>query len=353
LGIQRNPSPTVDVSGSEEEEMRSSWPSRNWSGLSAQLCTTIMRKGVRPWRTPPSDIRICIDISGNDSLVTRRAPGLESRIVARRGTTWLSPPGLKDGSVEIAEDMTGVLQVYLPLGHFPPGTSSFSSGEAAVSALSYEKAYEDSLLAEIGCAIASELQTESSAGSLLIEGLASILAARLVQKCIRASSGQSVVPFASGALDRRRLQRVLDYVDANLEGDLTLDLMASIACLSRFHFARAFKQAVGQSPHRYVSAKRLNRAKALLMQTDRSLVDIALSLSFSSQANFTRAFTQATGHSPGRYRQRAGSIRPELFPVEVRRSPTASGLDSNTSFNHQQQTSKRRHAGQGPRALVA
>jgi AraC family transcriptional regulator len=104
---------------------------------------------------------------------------------------------------------------------------------------------------------------------------------------------------------------VLDYIDENLEGDLTLDDMASIACLSRFHFARAFKEAVGQSPHRHVSAKRLTRAKTLLMQGDRSLVDIALSLSFSSQANFTRAFRQATGHAPGQFRQAFGSQQSE------------------------------------------
>ncbi|SPP96981.1 helix-turn-helix domain-containing protein [Bradyrhizobium vignae] len=89
--------------------------------------------------------------------------------------------------------------------------------------------------------------------------------------------------------------RVLDYVEANLESELSLDQMASIACLSRYHFARAFKKAVGQSPHRYVSARRLDRAKALLMAGDRPLVEIALALGFSSQANFTRAFTQATG----------------------------------------------------------
>jgi AraC family transcriptional regulator len=64
--------------------------------------------------------------------------------------------------------------------------------------------------------------------------------------------------------------------------------MASIACLSRYHFARAFKQAVGQSPHRYVSARRLERAKALLTRGDQPLVDIAFSLSFSSRANFAR-----------------------------------------------------------------
>jgi AraC family transcriptional regulator len=59
-------------------------------------------------------------------------------------------------------------------------------------------------------------------------------------------------------LDRRRLTRVLDYIGANLEDDLTLARLASIACLSRFHFSRAFKAAVGRSPHHYVSAKRLS-----------------------------------------------------------------------------------------------
>ncbi|WP_342733150.1 AraC family transcriptional regulator [Bradyrhizobium sp. B117] len=301
------------------EGIFSSAPDRGWSGLSAQLCGTV-RKGVIPWRTPQSDIRICVDTRGNESLVTRRAPGVESRIIARRGTVWLSPPGLQEGSVDIAEDMSGILHIYLPLSHFSPGNSDINIDPAAVRALSYESAFEDPLLAEIGCAIASELQAETSVGSLLIEGLASSLAARLIQKCIRASSGKSIVSFASGALDRRRLQRVLDYIEANLEGDLTLDLMASIACLSRYHFARAFKQAVGHPPHRYVSAKRLDRAKALLVQGERSLADIALALSFSDQASFTRAFRQATGRAPGQYRREFGSRQHDSSPADIRQA---------------------------------
>ncbi|GLR91719.1 helix-turn-helix domain-containing protein [Bradyrhizobium iriomotense] len=220
---------------------------------------------------------------------------------------WLSPPGLQEGSIDISEDMSGVLQIYLPLSHFSPDNFETNICKAAVGAISYEYAFEDPLLAEIGCAIASELETETSAGNLLIEGLASSLAARLLQKCLRASAGQPIVSRASGALDRRRLQRVLDYIETNLEGDLTLDLMAQVACLSRYHFARAFRQAIGQPPHRYVSARRLDRAKALLMRGERSLADIALALSFSDQASFTRAFRQATGHAPGQFRQVFGS----------------------------------------------
>ena len=113
---------------------------------------------------------------------------------------------------------------------------------------------------------------------------------------------------------------MLNYIEANLEGDLSIERMAAIACLSRYHFARAFRQAVGQSPHRYVSAKRLERAKALLVRGDRPLVDIALALSFSSQANFTRAFRQATGQAPGQFRQGLRSQQPELSLTDARRA---------------------------------
>jgi len=291
---------------------------RGWSGLSAQLCS--VSKAVVPWRTPQSDIRICIDVRGNKSFIARRAPGIESRIVVRRGTAWLSPPGLQEGSVDIAEVMSGVLHIYLPVSHFSPGSFDDDIGESAIGALRYETAFEDPLLAEIGCAIASELQNETSAGSLLIGTLASSLAARLVQKYATASSAQSCPRRTVQGLDRRRLLRVLDYIEANLEGDLSIERMATIACLSRYHFARVFRQAVGQSPHRYVSAKRLERAKALLMHGDRPLVDIALSLSFSSQANFTRAFTQATGQAPGQFRQRFGSRQSEPSLTDVRRA---------------------------------
>src|SRR5215813_10020046 len=104
---------------------------------------------------------------------------------------------------------------------------------------------------------------------MLVEALAGSLAARLVQKHVNASSPRSF-PSREG-LDRRRLFRVLDYIEANLEGDLTIDTMASVACLSRYHFSRAFKKAVGQSPHRYVSDRRFERAKSLLSKGDRSL----------------------------------------------------------------------------------
>jgi AraC family transcriptional regulator len=278
---------------------------RGWSGMSAELRNH--SKGMYPWSSPKSDIQFCVDLRGNESLVTRRAEGIEDRRVASRGTIWLSPPGWQ-GSLEIAEDLEGILHIYLPLSRLSSDKLGADFDESEIGVLCYEHAFEDPLLAEIANTVASELQAQTSAGSLLVEALSCGLAARLVQKHFRKSCPLSFHRLTREGLDHRRLFRVLDYIEANLEGDLTLDRMASIACLSRYHFARAFKEAVGQSPHRYVSAKRLERAKALLIQGDRSLIDIALALSFSCQANFTRAFRQQTGQTPGQFRQKLGSL---------------------------------------------
>ncbi|MGY4223218.1 AraC family transcriptional regulator [Bradyrhizobium sp. USDA 4503] len=278
---------------------------RGWSGLSAEVRTH--GKSVIPWQGTQSDTEICIDIRGNGSLITRRASGIVDKKVTRPGTVWLTPAGWRDGSVDIANDLPEIMHIHLPSSQFSPSKLGIDVDESVLGFLRYQSAFEDPLLGEMARAIASELQAETSAGTLLVESLASSMAARLIQKHICTPTASSVTRLAREGLGRRRLFRVLDYIEANLEGDLTLDRMASTAALSRYHFARAFKQAVGQSPHRYVSTKRLERAKLLLIEGDLPLVEIALALGFSSQANFSRAFRQATGLAPGQYRRGLGS----------------------------------------------
>ena len=276
-------------------KLLSSSANRGWSGLAAELWAH--GKGVVPWRGAPSDTQVCIGIPGGlGTRITRWAPGFSDQAVAQRDMVWLCPAGWQEGSVEFADDLPEVLHIYLPPSQFSPSKLSVDSNALMLAA------FQDPLLGGMARAIASELRSETSAGKLLVESLANSMAARLVQKHFSRLAAEAVAPHARGGLDQRRLFRVLDYIESNLEGDLCVEGMASIACLSRYHFARAFRQSVGQSPHRYVSARRLERAKALLRRGDRTLVDIALALSFSTQANFTRAFKQATGQTPGQYR---------------------------------------------------
>ncbi|MGA2289227.1 helix-turn-helix domain-containing protein [Bradyrhizobium sp.] len=274
---------------------------RGWTGLSAALFQH--GSGVLSWKNVQPDTEICVNLLGNQSVVTRTGGGIFDQTIAARGKLWMSPAGLQEDVLDISDHMPEVLHIYLPRSHFTPEGLGVDLDQSVIDSLRFESSFEDPLLAEIGYAIAAELETQTSAGRVLADTLASSLAARLLQKYVSRSPAQARSLVAQEGLDRRRLSRVLEYIDANLEGNLTLDELASIACLSRFHFARAFKAAVGRSPHQYVSAKRLERAKELLTRGDRPLVDIALALNFSSQANFSRAFRHMTGRAPGQFRR--------------------------------------------------
>jgi len=273
---------------------------RGWSNLSAELRS---HSGTVAWNNLQPDAEVCVDVRGSRSVVTRRLDGVIDSTVSKRGTIWLRPAGVQEGLIDMSEPVPAILHLYLPSGRFSSDNLGEGFDTAAIQSLRHEGGFQDPLLAEIAYAIMSELEHETSAGKLLAETLALSVMARLAQNYAGASSPGLVTPAAREGLDPRRLARVLDYIEANLEGDLTVMRLASVACLSQFHFARAFKAATGQSPHRHVSTRRLERAKELLSDADRALVDIALALRFSCQANFTRAFRRATGHTPAQYRR--------------------------------------------------
>ena len=119
------------------------------------------------------------------------------------------------------------------------------------------------------------------------------------------SSDGSCAPttVASNQLDRARLSRVLGYIEEHLAVDITVTDLADVACLSIFHFTRAFAGAMGVPPHRYVRRRRLENAKAMIATGRASLQEIALDCQFSSQSSFTRAFRRATGMTPAGYRR--------------------------------------------------
>jgi len=273
---------------------------RGWSNLAAELRS---HSGTIAWNNPLPDAEICVDVRGSRSVITRRLDGVIDSTVSERGTIWLRPAGVQEGLIDMSEPVPAILHLYLPPGRFSSDNLGQAFDTTALRSLRHEGGFHDPLLAEIAYAIMSELEHETSAGKLLAETLALSLMARLVQHHAGASSPCLPAPAAREGLDPRRLARVLDYIEANLEGDLTVMRLASVACLSEFHFARAFKAAVGRSPHRHVSARRLERAKELLSDADQALVDIALALRFSCQANFTRAFRRATGRTPAQYRR--------------------------------------------------
>ena len=100
----------------------------------------------------------------------------------------------------------------------------------------------------------------------------------------------------------RHLLRARDVADARYSEPLDVDDLARAAGLSRAHFSREFRRAFGESPHAYLLTRRLERAAALLRNTDRSVADICFTVGLSSVGSFTTSFGRAFGLSPTAYR---------------------------------------------------
>ncbi len=106
-------------------------------------------------------------------------------------------------------------------------------------------------------------------------------------------------------LQKWRMKRVTDHVDAHLSRRITLADMATAAGLTRMHFAAQFRAASGMRPHDFVLQRRIERAQELLRDPELALVDVALSVGFQTQAHFTTVFKRFASQTPHRWRRLA------------------------------------------------
>ena len=114
---------------------------------------------------------------------------------------------------------------------------------------------------------------------------------------------------AASAAYTRSINRVIDYIEANLSGDLSLDRLAGVATFSRFHFHRVFAAMTGEAVHQFVLRHRLERGAHLLRrEPDRTITDIALECGFATHAAFTKAFKSRYEIAPSDYRASKSKI---------------------------------------------
>ncbi|MEM9265207.1 MAG: AraC family transcriptional regulator [Cyanobacteria bacterium P01_F01_bin.13] len=151
----------------------------------------------------------------------------------------------------------------------------------------------------IAMMLLSELNQNTSGNRLYLDSLANVLAVNLLRQY---ATTQPSIPTYEGGLPQHQLRRVLDYIDAHLDHEIKLANLAQLLDMSQFHFSRLFKQSIGISPHQYLVQQRVERAKQLLKQTDRLIVDIALECGFNSHSHLSKQFRQVTGMSPKAFR---------------------------------------------------
>jgi AraC-like DNA-binding protein len=108
----------------------------------------------------------------------------------------------------------------------------------------------------------------------------------------------------------RRMLRARDAMDRAYASPLDVAALARIAHVSEAHFIRTFRATFGETPHRYLQRRRVERAMFLLRETDRSVTDICFAVGFASLGTFSRTFHDVVGRSPSAYRERAGAGAP-------------------------------------------
>jgi AraC-like DNA-binding protein len=106
----------------------------------------------------------------------------------------------------------------------------------------------------------------------------------------------------------RHLLRARDAMDRAYAEPLDVRALAAVAHLSEAHFSRSFRTCFGETPHRYLQRRRVERAMFMLRETDRSVTDICFDVGFSSVGTFSRTFREIVGETPSDYRAGHGPI---------------------------------------------
>ncbi len=174
--------------------------------------------------------------------------------------------------------------------------------------LHYQGGFRDPLVEQIAWTIRDEMTEPAPGGKMLVETLAAALSVHLARRYSNLAPASISLPSARGALDPRRLRRVTDFIEAQLSEDLSIEALAKEASLSPLQFARAFKGATGTAPHRYLTYRRIERAKTLIAKGNAPLGEIADACGFSSQAHLTRQFKQFVGTTPDEYGGMSGAV---------------------------------------------
>ena len=246
-----------------------------------------------PWLTS-------YELERSDEVILSLHTGGSRTVRTRTKTGWsdlVSTPG------RMAIIPAGQLYAFKPDGRLEFVTLHFrleQIGEligvdkAQAASLPFRFAFDDPFARACVRKLCEELRSMGEHGSLFIDSLSDALWLHLLR--------------SSGDCDERVLNapvgisRARDKIEASIASGVSLADLAEEAGMSRFYFVRAFHDAVGEPPHRYLTRCRIERAKELLRRKDMALVDIALSVGYSSQSHFSAAFRSLVGRTPRQFR---------------------------------------------------
>ncbi|MBW4091698.1 MAG: helix-turn-helix transcriptional regulator [Proteobacteria bacterium] len=159
---------------------------------------------------------------------------------------------------------------------------------------------QDPVMHALALSMHAMVKAAAAPPALFVDSIALAFHAHVA--CTYGGALESGSPGGAG-LAPWQLRRAQSYIEAHLDGNPTISDLARECRLSPSHFGRAFRQTVGMPPHRWLTRRRIERAKQLLREGDMQLAQIALACGFGDQSHLTRSFTRRQGCGPGKWRR--------------------------------------------------
>jgi AraC family transcriptional regulator len=245
---------------------------------------------------PPSHLRLMLLLSGTTRMQVR-SQGRELAYVSRPGTVKLTTPHHQPYEMQWAALTAAPIRtahLYLPLTLLTRTAEAAGLDPARVE-VAEGCNIPDALLYQLSHTLAQEVAATTGLDSLFAESATQLLAAQLLR---RHCAFSHELPDRRGKLTATQLQRVRDYVQAQLGRVIRLEDLAELVFLSPYHFCRVFKRTTGHTPNQFVTNERLGRATELLRHSELSVKQVAAAVGYSSHAHFTQLYARHTGQLP-------------------------------------------------------
>ncbi|WP_167338376.1 helix-turn-helix transcriptional regulator [Paraburkholderia oxyphila] len=281
---------------SPTNEVIASSDSLGWESIHAAL---LVERGIDAYEPPVPHPSLIYHVA-HPTVVRRKLDGhnVENDLI-RPGQLGLTPGGL--GAEWKHDGKPQILQIYLKSKLFNELAEEILECDPARIEINPCAGIRDAFLEQLALAIMGTLHDPSKGARLYVDTLAHALAAHLARRYTNRGLPRSRPPSAS--MSNKAVARLGDFIEVNLEKDLSLSALAAAAGLSPVYLSKAFKAAFGDTPHQYILRRRIERAKEMLQATHLPIIEIALGVGFSSQSHLSTWFKHFVGVSPGAYRR--------------------------------------------------
>ena len=249
-----------------------------------------------------------VRILSGAAVVEEREPGgpwLKTRVQAGDFFLTTSPSPYEVRWRAIGPEHLQTMHLYLGLPVFNRAMDEAFHDDQGAMQLRDVSGFQDNFLSALLDGLHKELTSRYRGSSLFVEGIAQSLAGHLVR-----TYADETTPDSKGGLPGFRLRKIKDLMVNHLEDEFSLIRLAREAGMSESHFSRAFKRTTGIKPSQYFINLRMERARRLLRETNRSIIEIGLDVGYTSPSHFSRIFHREVGISARRYRRSYGRANP-------------------------------------------